>query len=41
MITIFENIKISDVKVTFDNEVEVSYITLEIAIRLSLPITKS
>ncbi len=28
-------------RVTLNNEVEVSYITLETAIRLSLPITKS
>ena len=28
-------------RITFDSEVEVSYITLETAIRLGLPITKS
>ena len=41
MITIPGNIKISDVKVTFDNRAEVSCITLETAIRLGLLITKS
>ena len=41
MVTIPENTKISNVRVTLDNEVEISYITLETAIRLGLPITKS
>ena len=41
VVTIFRNIKISNVKVTFDNEAKVSCIILETAIRLSLSITKS
>ena len=41
VITILRNIKISDVKVTFNNEVEVSCITLKMAIRLSLLIIKN
>ena len=41
MVTIFRNIKISNVKATLNNGAEVSYITLETAIRLGLPITKS
>ena len=41
MVTIPENTKISDVRATFDSGVEVSYIILEMAIRLGLSITKS
>ena len=41
IITIPENTKISDVKATFNNGAEVSYIILETAIRLSLPIIKN
>ena len=41
MVTIPENTKISNVRITFNNGAEVSCITLETAIRLGLPITKS
>ena len=41
IITILENTKISNVRATLDSEAEVSCITLETAIRLGLPITKS
>ena len=41
VITIPGNIKISDVKATFDSGAEVSCIILETAIRLSLLITKN
>ena len=41
MVTIFGNIKISDMKATFNSGIEVSYITLEMAIRLGLLITKN
>ena len=41
MVTILGNTKISDVKATLNSEAEVSCIILEMAIRLSLSITKS
>jgi len=41
VVTIFRNIKINNVKATFNNGIEVSCIILEMAIRLGLPITKS
>ena len=41
MVTILKNIKISNVKVTFNNKTEISYITLETAIRLGLLIIKN
>ena len=41
MVTILGNTKISDVKATFNSGAKVSYITLKIAIRLGLLITKN
>ena len=41
VVTIFRNTKISNIRATFNNEAKISYIILEMAIRLGLPITKS